>query len=267
MIRMQDVHVAFGEVLVLRGVSLELAAGEHVSLVGPGGCGKTTILKTILGLIPPSRGFVDLCGTDMVLSSDKERETVLKRVGMAFQQGALFDFMTVGENLKFAMENMTTFDASRQEEKIREVLAGVKLARSRDLFPYELSGGMQRRVGIARALAVEPEVAIFDEPTSGLDPVTSTVILNMILDMAKGKDSTLLIATSNVEIAIRFAERIIVVNEGRVVADGPWRELLLRGDDWVRHFLSVRLIGLDPEYAQTLDLPAEFVKKHWPAAP
>lgn len=263
MIRLDDVHVRFGGVPVLRGISFALGAGERVSLVGPGGCGKTTILKVLLGLVRPAVGEVSLRGMDMTRAEDHEKAAVLKRVGMAFQQGALFDFMTVAENLRFAMDNMTDFDAARQVAKIKSVLDGVKMGRSADLFPYELSGGMQRRVGIARALAVEPEVAIFDEPTAGLDPVTSTVILNMILDLASGADSTLLVTTSNVEIAIRFAERVIVVNEGVVVADGPWRELLLTGPEWVRHFLSVRLIGLDPEYARTLDLPASFMRQHW----
>jgi phospholipid/cholesterol/gamma-HCH transport system ATP-binding protein len=262
-IRLEDVHLRFGDTPVLRGIGFSVARGERASLVGPGGCGKTTALKVLLGLIEPVVGEVSLGGTDMLRASDAEKRAVLRRVGMAFQQGALFDFMTVAENLRFAMENMTDFDRVRQAEKIRDVLAGVKLGKSADSFPFELSGGMQRRVGIARALAVEPEVAIFDEPTAGLDPVTSTVILNMILALARGADSTLLVATSNVEIAIRFADRVILVNDGAVVADGPWRDLIVNGSDWVRHFLGVRLIGLDPEYALTLDLPDAFVRQHW----
>jgi phospholipid/cholesterol/gamma-HCH transport system ATP-binding protein len=132
------------------------------------------------------------------------------------------------------------------------------------MFPYELSGGMQRRVGIVRALATDPVVAFFDEPTAGLDPVTSTIILNMIRDLAgKTADQALMIATSNVEIAIRFADRIVMVNNGEIVADGPWRELIVNGPEWVKRFLSVRLIGLDEEYAHELNLPEEFIKLHW----
>ena len=123
---------------------------------------------------------------------------------------------------------------------------------------------MQRRVGIARALCTDPVIAIFDEPTSGLDPVTSTIILNMILELAGSRaDNAQMVVTSNVEIGIRFAERLIVVHEGVVVADGPWRELLLTGPEWVRHFLGVRFIGLDLEYAHELKLPKEFIAKHW----
>ena len=183
---------------------------------------------------------------------------------MAFQQGALFDFMTVSENLMFAMENMTDLTPPAMAERIDTLLAGVKLGRTKAMFPYELSGGMQRRVGIARALATDPTVAIFDEPTSGLDPVTSTIILNMIAALAgEGNDRSLLVVTSNVEIGIRFADRLLVLNEGEIIADGPWRELLLHGSDWVRHFLGVRLIGLDLEYAKGLKLPREFIDQHW----
>lgn len=266
MISLQRVGKSYGSQEVLRDVSFTVEAGSRVSLLGPGGCGKSTILKIILGLAEPDFGEVSLLGTDMTLATDREREQVLKRVGMAFQQGALFDFMTVRENLLFAMEHMTDLDSATMEAKIDFLLAGVKLPRSRDQFPYELSGGMQRRVGIARALATDPVVAIFDEPTAGLDPVTSTVILNMIAELAHSPDAAQLVATSNVEIAIRFAPRIILFNEGVVVADGLWRDLLLDGSEWVKHFLSVRLIGLDLEYAQDLKLPEQFVEKHWQPA-
>ncbi len=132
------------------------------------------------------------------------------------------------------------------------------------MYPHELSGGMKRRIGIARALATNPQLSIFDEPTSGLDPVTSTIILNMIHELG-GKDpqNAMVIATSSVEIAIRFAERVILLNEGNLVGDGPWKDLLLSGSDWVRHFLSVRLIGIDIDYARELQLPDAFLRQHW----
>jgi ABC-type transporter Mla maintaining outer membrane lipid asymmetry ATPase subunit MlaF len=162
------------------------------------------------------------------------------------------------------MENMTDFGKEEMEQKIRFLLDGVKLAKTYNMYPHELSGGMQRRVGIARALCTEPVVAIFDEPTSGLDPVTSTIILNMIDDLV-GTDEgqTSLVVTTNVEIGIRYADRVIMVNDGKVAADGPWRELLLDGPEWVRNFLAVRLIGLDLAYAQELDLPGKFIDQHW----
>jgi phospholipid/cholesterol/gamma-HCH transport system ATP-binding protein len=263
---LKNVRKSFGPVEVLRDISLTLREGERASLLGPGGCGKSTILKIALGLLAPDSGTVSLRGHDMVAARESQKREILRRVGMAFQQGALFDFMTVRENLLFAMENMTELDSMAMDQRIKELLAGVKLGRTESMFPWELSGGMQRRVGIARALCTDPQVAIFDEPTSGLDPVTSTIILNMILELGgRSKGHALLIATSNVEIAIRFAERIILVNNGEVVADGPWRDLLLDGSEWVRHFLGVRLIGLDLDYVRGLQLPEPFIAQHWSA--
>lgn len=264
MISLHNIKKSFGTETILDGVSFSVKRGERVSLIGPGGCGKSTILKIILGLLPPDEGAVELMGVDMRGRDEVAKQKTLTKVGMAFQQGALFDFMTVRENLLFAMENMTSFDPAEMDRRIKRLLAGVKLARAEYQFPFELSGGMQRRVGIARALCTDPVIAIFDEPTSGLDPVTSTIILNMIMELAgKGDDHAQMVVTSNVEIGIRFAERLIVIHEGKVVADGLWRELLLQGSEWVRNFLGVRFIGLDVEYARELRLPQEFIDKHW----
>ncbi len=264
MISMQNVKISFGEIPLLHDISFTVKKGERVSLIGPGGSGKSTILKILLGLLTPSSGEVALCGQDMIRGSAEEKAKTLRAVGMAFQQGALFDFMTVRENLFFAMEHMTDMSFDAMDRRVKDLLAGVKLSRTEYMFPYELSGGMQRRVGIARALCTDPVVAIFDEPTSGLDPVTSTIILNMILSLGGSKaDHAQMVVTSNVEIGIRFADRLLVLNEGRIVADGPWQDLLLSGPEWVRHFLGVRLIGLDLEYAHELKLPKEFIAKHW----
>lgn len=265
MIRLENVEKSFTGEPLLKNISFSVAPGERISLLGPGGCGKTTVLKLILGLLTADSGVVQLMGRDMgTLKSDTEKRQVLQKVGMAFQQGALFDFMTVRENLFFAMEHMTKFDNAEMDRRVKHLLSSVKIARTENMFPYELSGGMQRRVGIVRALATDPVVAFFDEPTAGLDPVTSTIILNMIRDLAgKTADQALVVATSNVEIAIRFAERVVMINNGEVVADGPWRDLLVDGPEWVQNFLKVRLIGLDEEYAHELNLPDRFIKQHW----
>jgi phospholipid/cholesterol/gamma-HCH transport system ATP-binding protein len=162
---------------------------------------------------------------------------------------------------------MLPMPATQAQASIDHLLAAVKLPHVQGMFPYELSGGMQRRVGIARALCTHPQVAFFDEPTAGLDPVTSTIILNMILALSTKENDrpepSLVVVTSNVETAIRFSDRILVLQEGRVVADGPWRELLVTGPQWVQHFLQVRFIGLDLDYVQELDLPEAFLRKHW----
>ncbi|MCB9229379.1 MAG: ATP-binding cassette domain-containing protein [Deltaproteobacteria bacterium] len=265
MISLTSVEKSFPDNQVLRDISFDIQRGERVSLTGPGGCGKTLILKILLGLVKADRGDVYLYDQDMTTASASEKEAVMKKTGMAFQQGGLFDFMSVRENIEFAMKHMTDYSPEYMLKRCQQLLEGVRLAKTENMYPHELSGGMKRRVGIARALCTDPVIALFDEPTSGLDPVTSTIILNMIQDLAgkEGHDKTLLIATSNVEIAVRFAERVIVLNEGTVVADGLWRDLLLNGPEWVRHFLGVRFIGLDLEYARELKLPEEFIRQHW----
>lgn len=277
MIRLEGVRMGFGGMALLNDISFEVKAGEKVSLVGPGGSGKSTILKILLGLLKPDGGQVELMGIDMVRTPEIDRQKILRSVGMAFQQGALFDFMTVRDNLVFAMEHMTSLTPREMDLRIKALLQGVKLGRTELMYPYELSGGMQRRVGIARALCTHPKIAIFDEPTSGLDPVTSTIILNMITELSKGPQTpsdglaegaangerVQMIVTSNIEIGIRFAERLIVINDGCVVADGSWKDLLLNGSEWVKHFLGVRFIGLDLEYAHELRLPQGFIDQHW----
>ena len=265
MIHLADVEKSFHNGQVLKGISLEIGAGERVSLIGAGGCGKTVILKIILGLLSPDVGVVEVMQVPVKDTSDRQWMEALKKVGIAFQQGGLFDFMTVRQNLLFALHRMTDFPRERMEAKINFLLDKIKLPNAGELFPHELSGGMQRRVGIARALSTEPVVAIFDDPTAGLDPVTSTIIINMIQELCANPESALLIATSNIETAIRFAHRIIVVHEGLVIADGDWRELLLCGPAWVKHFVSTRLIGISLEAARQLRLPQQFIAQHWRA--
>ena len=164
MICLTDVEKSFRAAAILRGVSFQIDSGERVSLIGAGGCGKTTLLKLVLGLLTPDAGQVEVMQVQARNdASDPEWREVLKKIGMAFQQGGLFDFMTVEQNLLFAMHRMTDFERQEMEERITFLLDKVKLQRARTMFPYQLSGGMQRRVGIARALSIAPTIAIFDE--------------------------------------------------------------------------------------------------------
>ncbi|MFW7381041.1 MAG: ABC transporter ATP-binding protein [Oligoflexus sp.] len=264
MIQVENLSKSFGNFHLLEKIDFAVKPGERVTIIGPGGCGKSTLLKILLGLEPPSSGSVNVMDLDMVNSKPKERQELLRKVGVAFQQGALFDYMTVEDNIRFAIEHMTDMSEQEAGEKIDQLLTAVKLPHTKSMYPYELSGGMQRRIGIVRAMATDPVLTFFDEPTSGLDPVTSTIILNMILDLAGQKEgNTLIVATSAVEIAMRFSERIIMLNEGVIAADGNWKDLLVDGPEWVQHFLSARLIGIDINYARELQLPEDFIKRHW----
>ena len=264
MIEFQNVTKSFGDFKLLDNISFKVEAGEKVSLLGPGGSGKSTILKLLLGLEKPDSGVIRILDQDINHLKDREIQSLLKKVGMAFQQGALFDSMTVEENLLFAMDNMTNYSSKQMQDVIDKLLLTVKLPHTKKMYPFELSGGMKRRIGIARALCTSPKLAFFDEPTSGLDPVTSTIILNMIQQLSEEEqDNTLLVSTSSVEVAIRFADRLIVLNEQKIVADDSWKSLILNGSEWVRHFLSIRLVGIDIEYAKELELPEAFIKENW----
>lgn len=259
MIVFDGVSKSYGDLQVLSNVSLTIDAGERVSIIGPGASGKTTLLKLLIGLFPPDQGNIKIFNRDLEGMSERQIQNLLKNVGVAFQQGALFDYMTVKENLSFAMENMRAYSPRERRSRIKRLLAAVKLPHTANMFPYELSGGMQRRVGIARCLCTDPQVAIFDEPTSGLDPVTSTIILNMIHDLAGHTENGVqIIATTSVEIALRFSERIIVIKDAAVAADGQWKDLLVNGSPWVRYFLGVRLKGISESYAEELGLPPAF---------
>ena len=264
MIKCYRIGRSYFEEEVLKNITFTIRKGERVSILGPGGSGKSVILKIIVGLEKPDTGFSKLMKIDLTETSFKNKKDVLCGLGMAFQQGGLFDFMTVKENLMFVMDNMTKFSDAVKNKKVTEILSAVKLAKTENLYPHEMSGGMRRRVGIARALCINPKVAIFDEPTAGLDPVTSSIILNRILQLSEDdKESSMVVATSNVEVAIRFSSRIILLKDTRVIADGPWKDLLLDGSNWIRNFLETRLIGLSTDYIKFLDLPPSFVKKHW----
>lgn len=238
--KMQNVKKSFGENNVLVDVSLALEGGSKLAVLGPGGCGKSTLLKALIGVQEPDEGTVEVLGKNIYETNFDERREVLSKVGVAFQQGALFDFMTVRENVVFAMENMTELSYFEMEERATMMLEAVNLPKAGHKLPSELSGGMRRRVGIVRALCTHPELAVLDEPTAGLDPVTSTIVIELIHRLAAETHSSLVCMTSNVEVAFRFAKKVAILRDGRIVGPGTWEELHGLGDDWISRFLDVR---------------------------
>lgn len=240
-VSLKNIEVSFIEGHpILQDLSLTVHKGESIAVLGPGGCGKSTLLKVILGIVKYQRGSLSLFGKPVETLSGKEREGINKRIGMAFQQGALFDFMTVRENILFAMENMTTLPKAECEERVKRLLAEVELPDAADKLPSELSGGMRRRVGIVRAMVTNPELALLDEPAAGLDPVTSSVVIDMIHRIGRSVQASMVCVTSNADVAFRFASKVGILKDGKIVGLGTKEELLNLNDDWITKFLTLR---------------------------
>ena len=239
-VKVQDLCKSFEGKPIINGLSIALSDGGVLSILGPGGCGKSTLLKSMLGIIPPDSGTIEISGKNVFTLTKDERISLLRTMGMAFQQGALFDFMTVRENILFAMENMTQMSRMDMEERVVAMLESVNLPTAARKLPSELSGGMRRRVGIVRALATNPKLALLDEPTAGLDPVTSAVVIDMIHRLAKETKSSLICVTSNVEVAFTFAKRVAILKDGKIIGDATWEDLHDLNDEWITNFLDVR---------------------------
>jgi len=240
LLRVSDIHKSFDGKPLLSGITFSLGEGERLAVLGPGGCGKSTLLKIILGIVPADSGEVEVLGKNLGSLNREERQALLSQVGMAFQQGALFDFMTVRENILFAMDNMTTFSRLEQEERVSTMLEAVYLPNVGRKLPSELSGGMRRRVGIVRAMVTDPKLVLLDEPTAGLDPVTSTVVIDMIHRLGEKTQSALLCVTSSVEVAFTFSKNVAILKDGCLVGTGTWQQHHETGDAWVKNFLDLR---------------------------
>lgn len=239
-VELKSVAKSFADLQVLNNVSLRVEKGSRISILGPGGSGKSTLLKIMLGIIPPTSGEVHILGQDLSTANIREIQEVRRRIGMAFQQGALFDFLHVRDNIRFAMDNMTSVPREEADARIDTMLSAVHLPHAANKLPSELSGGMRRRVGIVRAMATRPELALLDEPTAGLDPVTSRIVIDMIHNLAESVDATCVCVTASVEVAFSFASQVAILREGEIVAQGTWEELHKIDDPWILHFLDIR---------------------------
>lgn len=244
-VELKGISKSFGSNQLLKSIDVSLGQGELLSILGPGGSGKSTLLKIIIGIIEPDAGIVKILGESIKDIDFKHKRRLLGRIGVAFQQGALFDFLSVRENILFAMENMTDYSPIKMEERVASMLEAVNLPRAASKLPSELSGGMRRRVGIVRALCTDPELALLDEPTAGLDPVTSTIVIELIHRLAELSKSSLVCMTSNVEVAFRFSDRVAILKDGVIIGVGTWDELHAINDPWITKFLDVR--GYSPK--------------------
>jgi phospholipid/cholesterol/gamma-HCH transport system ATP-binding protein len=221
-IRMRGVRKAFGAKQVLDGVDLDVAAGHSLVILGGSGSGKSVTIKSILGLIQPDEGSIEIDGRDVLRMGWREREALGDRIGMLFQNGALFDSLPVWENVCFKLLAQKRITRAKARDKAAEVLAQVGLAGSvGDLSPAELSGGMQKRVALARAIAARPDIIFFDEPTTGLDPIMGAVIDGLIVDCVKKLGATAVSITHDMASARRIGDTAAMLHKGRIVWSGP----------------------------------------------
>jgi phospholipid/cholesterol/gamma-HCH transport system ATP-binding protein len=246
---LEAVHLRLGDRDILRGLTLDLWPSSKTALLGESSCGKTVILKTLVGLFKPQKGAVRLFGRDLTQVSTRELTALRRRLGMQFQAGAMFDSISVRLNLTMASQEggltkrpnagLHNQELPNQDidAKILDLLAQVGLKEAADRYPASLSGGMRKRAALARALIGQPELAIFDEPTAGLDPQTSSRIINLLNNLAQNSQAAMILATTDPDVARRFSERVILIQSGQAYAEGSIAELKSLGDPYINSYL------------------------------
>ncbi len=259
-IEIRDLHFAYGRNAVLRGLELDIPRGKVVAILGASGCGKSTLLQLIGGALRPSRGSVKVCGQEVHTLDHEGLYRLRRQVGMMFQKGGLFSDLTVFENVAFPIREHTALSEEIISDLVKMKLHAVGLRGARRLYPTELSGGMSRRVALARAIALDPDLLIYDEPFAGLDPITLNVIGNLIRTLNDSLGSTSVVVTYDVPEALKLADYLYVMGEGRVMGHGPTKEMLESEDPFVRQFLHAQPDGPVPFHfparpiAEELDL-------------
>ncbi|MHB1313465.1 MAG: ABC transporter ATP-binding protein [Gemmatimonadaceae bacterium] len=248
MISLQNVHKAFGPKKVLEGFSLEVHEGETMAIIGYSGTGKSVAIKHIVGLLEPDEGTVFVDGLEVPKLTRPELYALRARIGYVFQFAALFDSMSVGDNVAMGLRKQGTHSEKEITDRVLESLALVDLPDTAELFPVELSGGMRKRVGIARAIAMKPKYLLYDEPTTGLDPVTSAVINELMMRMQRTLGVTSILITHDMKSAYTVASRIAMLYEGTVRQVGTVEEVQQTTDPVVRQFIEGRF-DLDPAHA------------------
>jgi len=234
----QNLHKSFGSQKVLQGVDLAAERGETVVVLGRSGTGKSVLLKLMVGLQQPDSGSIRIHGQEIAGLATERLNEIRKKIGFLFQQAALYDSLTVEENVAFPLARHMTLADSDRRDRVRKLLASVGMEEDLSKMPSNLSGGMQKRVGLARALALDPDVLLFDEPTAGLDPITASEIGELIVKLKKKRNLTSIIVTHDVHGARSFADRVILLREGQVVIDGPFSQLEQSPDPFVVRFMK-----------------------------
>ncbi|MFB3072218.1 MAG: ABC transporter ATP-binding protein [bacterium] len=242
-ITIADLHKSFGANPVLRGVNLTVEPGESMVVIGGSGSGKSVLIKHIIGLLKPDRGSILVNGEEVTTMRERQLKELRKKFGMLFQAAALFDSLTVGENVAFALVEHTRLSRAEIADRVREKLNLVGLPDTEDLFPSELSGGMKKRVGLARALAIEPEVILYDEPTTGLDPIMADAINDLIVEMRERFAITSVAITHDMVSAYKIGHRLAMLYQGKIIFTGTPEECKNTTDPMVRQFITGSSVG------------------------
>lgn len=238
MIRVENLYKSFGLKKVLCGVELEVKDGETLVIIGGSGAGKSILLKNMVGLIKPDKGGIFIDGTDITKADKSQLYDVQKKIGFLFQEAALFDSLTIEENIAFGMTNLTDLPKHEIKKRVTQCLNMVGLSDIEHLKPSAISGGMKKRVGLARAIAYRPKYIFYDEPTTGLDPIMADVIGSLIIYLKKELSITSVVVTHDMQSAYKIADRIIMLYEGKVIFNGSVEEVKRTDNGYVRQFVE-----------------------------
>jgi phospholipid/cholesterol/gamma-HCH transport system ATP-binding protein len=237
-IQVKTLRKSFGKQKVLNGIDLEVAHGETLSVLGRSGTGKSVLLKLIIGLQRPDSGSVRVHGQEISGLARPQLNEIRKKIGFLFQNSALYDSLTVEQNVAFPLERHGDLSDAKRKKRVRELLSTVGMEKDSDKLPSQISGGMQKRVGLARALALSPDILLFDEPTAGLDPITASEIDTLILKMQKEGNLTSIVVTHDLPSARTISDRLALMRDGQIVIEGTFKDLQASKDEFVVQFLN-----------------------------
>ena len=229
---------SFEQQVVLRGIDLHVARGETLAVLGRSGTGKSVLLKLIIGLQKPDAGSIQIHGQEITGLDRNQLNEIRKKIGFLFQQAALYDSLTVEENVAFPLRRHTQMSDAERGERVKELLSSVGMEKDLGKMPTDISGGMKKRVGLARALALEPDIMLFDEPTAGLDPITSGEINQLVLKLQKERKTASIIVTHDMHSAKTISDRLALINEGTILIEGTYEDLQKSQDKIVEEFLG-----------------------------
>lgn len=236
-VEFKDVHKSFNGLLIHNGINLSILEGEIMSLLGGSGSGKSVLLKELIGLIKPDRGEIVVFGKNVTQMREHELIRLREHIGLLFQGAALFDSLTVAENIAYPLREHLDLTEGEIKKRVAEKLHVVGLSGIENKMPSELSGGMKKRVGLARAIATEPDIILYDEPTTGLDPVTAQRINDLIIELQRNLGVTTVVVTHDLHCVRTVSDRIAMLHEGKIVMVGTWEELAASGIPAVKDFI------------------------------